>query len=366
MPHSTSRISGTHRSAFKLHVTTLFALLVFAISGAWSPVRAQGPALWIAHPAAPNAVGGVIEVRPYFLTKSGVPNRVRIASALAPLANTAGIAFQPNGNLWLSTFTGPTNGGNALLRFTPTQLNNLSTGVHPHPTPSAIIKSSSYFGAILGVVFDSQVNPNLWVVDDQNDAVYEVSHAQVIAGGTTDITPKVIITSTDLASPSFGAFDTAGNLWVSSLSNNRIVEFSASQLASPGGALLGNIVISSPSLDNPGQLQFDSAGNLWVANYGSTINPNSGTVVAFTHGQLTASGSPIAQIILSDDGSGSLDGPWGLQFDSLNRLWVSNYTTGTIVRYGTGQVLANGSPTPKVTLSGLASYSGQIIFGPRH
>jgi streptogramin lyase len=217
--------------------------------------------------------------------------------------------------------------------------------------------TSSSFGFNIGCTFDAHVN--LWIVDQGHDAIHEISHAQLVAG-TAAITPAVTITdTTDLTSPSFAAFDKAGNIWISSLSNSKLVEFSASQLGSTG-APVPHVIISSTSLNEPGQLQFDSAGNLWVTNAGNS------TVVGFTASQLASSGSPAANVVLSDDGSGSLSVPWGLQFDSLGRLWVSNYETGTISKFGPGELKATGSPTPRTFLTGLPQFAAQITFGPRY
>jgi hypothetical protein len=199
-------------------MTLLFVSLVLAISGAWAPAQATGPALWMASaqqtvPPLPGDTGGVIQVRPHKLITSHVPRFIKIGSQLEPLANSGGLAFQPNGNLWITTFTLQANGGNAILKFTPTQLTNLSTGVHPHPKPAATITSTS-FGLILGAVFDAHVN--LWVVDAMNGAVHEISHGQLVAATAagTPITPAVTITDpTDLSAPAFATFDVAGDLW---------------------------------------------------------------------------------------------------------------------------------------------------------
>lgn len=345
-------MGGTHRSAFKIRVTTMWASLVFLIiSGGWSPARAVGPALWIASPeptGITGAVGGLVELRPAQLTQSGKPHQVRITEPGLPLANAAGIAFQPNGNLWVTTLN------NTLLKFTPLQLNNLS--IHPHPIPAASITSSSFM-LILGCLFDTQVN--LWIVDPVANAVHEISHAQ-LANGTANLTPAAtIIDATDLASAAFAIFDKAGNLWISSEGNSQLVEFANSQLASSGSPI-PNLVFSSPSLNAPGQMEFDSAGNLWVANSGNS------TIVEFTPYQLASSDNPAAAVVLGDDGSGSLSTPWGLQFDSLHRLWVCNYATGTISKFGPGELMVSGSPVPRVFLTGLPLFAAQIAFGPSH
>jgi streptogramin lyase len=352
MFQSKARISSVCRpAALRLLVIASLALLGLTVSGGWTAARAEGPALWMASPeqtGVTGATGGIIEVRPFQLLKSGVPKRIKIKDAFGPLANSAGIAFQPNGALWVTTLN------NTVLKFTPAQLSNLS--VVPHPKPKVKITSSS-FGFNIGCAFDSHVN--LWIVDSLNDAIHEISHAQ-LAAGTAEVTPAVTITdTTDLTSPSFAAFDATGDIWISSLSNSKLVEFSASQLANSGSPI-PNVIISSTSLNEPGEIAFDGSGNLWVTNAGND------TVVEFTAAQLTATGSPAANVVISDDGSGSLATPWGLQFDDTQRLWVFDYMSGHVVKYGPGQLAATGSPTPRITLTGLPLFSAQIIFGPKH
>jgi sugar lactone lactonase YvrE len=296
--------------------------------------------------------GAIKELRPGMLTKSAAPTPISITSG--SLSDVGGIAFDKSGNLWATTFG---TGDNTVLEFTKKQLNHLAKT--PNPTAAATITSSS-FSVILGCVFDT--HGNLWLVDaGGNGSVHEISKAQ-LAMGSADITPAVTITSgTTLASPAFGAFDKTGNLWVSSLGTSSVVEYSVSQLTTSGDKA-PSVIVQSSFLGEPGQLQFDSKGNLWVANEHDDI------VVEFTKAQLASSGSPDPMVILSNPTAGApnLATPWGLQFDSDGNLWVFNYTTGTIVKFKPAQLRASGSPLPKIVLSGLPLYSGQLTFGPRY
>jgi streptogramin lyase len=336
-------------SALRLFLAASLALLWLVVGGGSAPARAQGPALWLASPSqGAGTVGGLIEIRPFALTVSGAPHQVKLISGAAPLANAAGLAFAPSGAVWVCTLD------NKILKFNPGQLSNLA--INPHPTPVRRFTNTAALGVSIGCTFDSHVN--LWIVDN-GDAIHEISHAQ-LAAASGPIAPAVTITnSTDLTSPSFPLFDSAGNLWVSSLDNSHLVRFSAAQLTASGSPT-PPIIISSNDLNQPGQMAFDSSGNLWVTNAGNS------TVVSFTPAQLAASGAPAANVVLGDDGSGSLSTPWGLTFDSSNRLWVSNYTTGTLSKYGPGQLTASGSPTPRKSLTNLPMFAAQITFGPRY
>ncbi len=57
-----------------------------------------------------------------------------------------------------------------------------------------------------------------------------------------------------------------GNLWVSNLLSDEIIEYTASQLGTTSSPTPA-ITITSTALNNPEGLAFDSSGNLWVANY---------------------------------------------------------------------------------------------------
>jgi len=345
-------------------VSASLALLLILFSGFRSSARAAGPALWIAspqqQPGPPGAVGGLIELRPGQLKASGTPTQVTIEEGAEPLANSSGIVFQANGAAWVCTLN------NTLLKFSPGQLSNLAAV--PLPKPKVTI-SSNQFGFNIGCTMNAF--GALWVVDAMHNAVHKYTRAQLLSatatGGNVDMDPKVTITDdVDLSSPAFAAIDSAGNLWVSSFSNNKLVEFAADQLGATGSPA-PHVVISSPSLDGPGQPAFDSSGNLWVTN---ALN---NTVVKFTPAQLAATGNPTATAVISDDGSNSLVTPWGCTFDDVGRLWVYNYGTSssvatTISKFGPAQLAANGasSPTPHIVLSGLPPFAAQITFGPRY
>ncbi len=138
-----------------------------------------------------------------------------------------------------------------VLEFTPAQLRQLATT--SDPTPAVTITSSS-FGETVGCTFDK--NGNLWVVEAAGivQGIHQISKAQLNAG-SGDITPAITITSTaTFLFPNFAIFDKSGNLWITEEDNSKIVQFTPNQLTSSGDKAPA-VVLSdngSGSLDTPG------------------------------------------------------------------------------------------------------------------
>ncbi|HEY6474681.1 MAG TPA: hypothetical protein VIY26_17430 [Acidimicrobiales bacterium] len=79
-------------------------------------------------------------------------------------------------------------------------------------------------------------------------------------------------------------------------------------------------------------------------------NYSGATVTEFTPDQLATSGSPTPAVTLSDDGSGSLDGPVGLAFTPSGDLWVADFNGATLDEFTPAQLAANGAPAPAVMI----------------
>jgi streptogramin lyase len=264
----------------------------------------------------------------------------------------AGLAFDSSGNLWATVVPDLAE----VVEFTPEQLKSLN--VNPSPTPAATITSTSTFTTMYaspsGCTFDKQ--GNLWVVDYYHGSIDELSKEQ-LAAGSADVTPPVVITSPALDGPEFIAFDKDGNAWVSVNINSTIVKYSASQLTS-GGTKSPEVVLSddgSGSLNGPGQIAFDRGGNLWVPSFFTN------TVLEYAKSQLTSSGKPAPRVKLR---SAALLGPWGAVFDNSDNLVVMNYSDGTIVKFTAQQLKGSGQRKPKVIVAG-PGMTFQITFGPR-
>jgi sugar lactone lactonase YvrE len=309
-----------------------FAIVCAIASQAWAAN------LWVSYYGSDH----IDSYSPKQLAHSGAP----APTQLNPSATATGLAFDKHHNLWAVL------GDDAVAEFSAAQVKNLSS--NSAPTPIVVITSTSTFSDIIGCNFDRQ--GNLWVVDGENKSIDEISKAQ-LAAGSADVTPAIVISSTDLFFPNFVTFDKKGNAWIDSENNSEIAEFSAAQLRS-GGSKTPAVVISddgSGSLEFPGEIAFDSKGNLWVPNYGNE------TVVEFAKTDLATSGSPTPMVTLS---SSIFNGPWGLAFQGSGKLIVMNYADAKIVKFTAKQFKSSGAPVPGIVVQGKGTENYQITFGP--
>jgi len=213
----------------------------------------------------------------------------------------SGLAFDPSGNLWLTSNapSGPTD--RRILKFAASRL-RLSD---PNPTPEVTIRGySSWYSSAL-------------------------------------------------------AFDRAGNLWVADFVNDRLVKFSPSQLLTDGSpapsTTLSNVGPGNP-LNHPIDLAFDADGNLWASNLGSE-QPSE--LVMYTATQALAGGSPNPAIRIARP---TLGGSRGLAFDAGGGLWMA--VPGALARFSRSQLFGGGAPTPQIVQDGSLMMPAALIFDP--
>jgi hypothetical protein len=167
--------------------------------------------------------------------------------------------------------------------------------------------------------------------------------------------PNVTIGFTGFVRPAHAVFDIKGDLWVSDFLSNAVFEYTLAQLAVGGPIVIPNLIpnvelTSNPAFTGPIGIAFDAAGDLWIANTGTT------TIFEFNAASLpTAAGSTVTltpNVILSDDGNGSIHAPWELVFDTAGNLWSSNSAMPfTLVEFAKSVLGTSGSPVPAVTIS---------------
>lgn len=217
-------------------------------------------------------------------------------------------------------------------------------------SPNAtLINASNDLNEPWGIIFDS--GKNLWVSNVGNGTLTWFTFAQ-LKGLKKNDDPAAAVVISGLDRPEGMAFDVSGNLWVANEENAELLEFTPSQLESSGSPT-PNIVFSSADLESPVGIVFDDAGDIWVGD------DFENELVMFTASQLAAGGTRPATVILSDDGSGSLDSPEPVTFDADGSLWVANNSDptqdlGSVVKFTADQLAASGDPTPAVMLTATA------------
>lgn len=186
----------------------------------------------------------VVKVTPAQLAAGGtVDPGVAVGNDGASLPDPCGLAFDADGNLWVS------NVGGGIVRFTPAQL--AASG-----TPAPDVQLGSAGGAPLsacGIAFDG--DGRLWIGDFGTDTVLGYTPAQLAASGAP--TPAVTLGSdgASLDGPLALAFDDGGALWVNSSGSESLERFAPAQLAA-SGAPTPDVAIATGASSGVGGLAF--------------------------------------------------------------------------------------------------------------
>ena len=229
---------------------------------------------------------------------------------------------------------------NSVAEFKPNKLQ-----ISDETNPSRVLVSAD-LDEPWGLIFDSR--NNLWVSNIGNGTLTEFTLKQ-LKGLKKNDAPEAAVVISGLDRPEGLAFDGAGNLWVANEGNGQLLEFTASQLRTTGSPV-PNALTDPSELRQPVGIAFDHSENLWVSD------DHFQQVLMFTKTQLAAGGSQSATVLLTDDGSGSIDECEPLIFDKSGDLWMGNNEDpvqhlGSVVKFTPGQLAHSGSPTPAVMLT---------------
>jgi sugar lactone lactonase YvrE len=208
--------------------------------------------LWVANPAMVNST--VVEFSASQLGASGSPTPAVTLSGAA-LNGPEGLAFDFGGNLWVVNA-----GSSTVIEFTPNQL-----GASGSPTPAVTLSATG--GSLnnpVGLAFDP--NGNLWVANYTSSTVVAFTPSQLVPSGSPMPVVTLSPAGGSLSGPEGLAFDGSGNLWVANNTSSTVVEFVMNQLGSPTPQV--TLSATTGSLNRPVGLVFDLSGNLWVANGG--------------------------------------------------------------------------------------------------
>src|SRR5262249_51492801 len=143
--------------------------------------------------------------------------------------------------------------GTNVVEYNPAQLGAGTGATAPH-----VSINSEAFGTPQGVAFDP--NGNLWVMDPSGmvngaatPALFEFSAAQLAALATDNAPePVAVITSSFMKTPRQAVIDTLGNAWIADTDSNTLLVFSAAQLSQAGTHMIGPVlVITSQQFNGP-------------------------------------------------------------------------------------------------------------------
>jgi len=228
---------------------------------------------------------------------------------------------------------------------------------------------------------------NLLISDAGNQRIRQVSNGIIqtwVGGGNGgDGGPA---TSGTLANPYNVAEDSAGNVYVADMANNRIRMITPSGVISTvagngnAGYTGDNGPATSATLNGPLGVAIDTANNIWIADTNNVVIRE---VNAATHIITTVAGNGSACVpstaSCGDGGpatSGNLSEPIAIALDSFNNLYIADYTVhrvrevsgGIISTFaGTGQQgrIGDGGPANKAKLnhpSGVAADSSGRVY----
>jgi hypothetical protein len=276
--------------------------------------------------------------------------------------------------LWVANSGGPN-----VLEFSGGQT---SSGSVTSPKPTLINMSGSFFSP-QDTVFDSK--NNLWVVDggdgtgDATEGVFMFTNAQLRSLGTDDRpTPTFAITNSvgvpGFVFPQFGVFDRLGNLYVADPGVDVIFVFTAAQLTSGSGTgLVPAAVFQISGSTGILGLAFNK-GNLYLADNGDAqIFVVNSAHIPTSGGTATSPTLVSADVTLSSNHNAtfaSIDGPWGLVFDTAGDLFFSNegiiLNSGpSVVEFAASSLTASGTPTPTLQFIPKTSRAGASISDPQ-
>lgn len=217
--------------------------------------------LWVGASNTPSGAT-LLSFGPALLDSSGVSS----ATVAAKTDGSDGFTFDPFGNVWI---LGGTTADPPVARYPAASL-----ATDGDKTPDIIIDSPSFGNGFPGpkvIAFDA--DGNLWVSVFAGDKVVKIAAAALTTPGTS--APTATVEEGGISAPMGLAFDLAGNLWVAANGAATVMRINAAHLTTSGAGADLTITALTPSpvigtLSSPLGLAFDGAGNLWV-NYDGIV-----------------------------------------------------------------------------------------------
>jgi streptogramin lyase len=217
------------------------------------------------------------------------------------------------------------------------------------------------------------------------DKMVNGAAAEAVLGQPDFLTNTTGTSSIKMARPYGITVDAAGRLWVSDLSNNRVLRFdNASTIASGSAAnrVLGQADfatgtvntggISASTMSAPIGVYVDAAGRLWVAERDNK------RILRFDNAATKSSGDPADGVLGEPNFTTNTGGrsaslvtrAYGITGDASGRVWVSDRDNNRVLRFDSAATKANGAAANGVIGqlnfdSSLVALTQSGLSGPR-
>jgi sugar lactone lactonase YvrE len=217
------------------------------------------------------------------------------------------------------------------------------TIVPAEATPSVVVSGpNSYSKTISSTQTLGGLAPGLYTIVADSVVATDSIIGTYTDTGNVSVTPVAVVAGvTHSISVTYAIKDRVGALWVANNFYQTIGGLAANQLRLTSPTVPADTLATS--VGGPAGLALDPAGNMWVSSWSSD------SLVMYTPAaRNNSAGSAPSRVIVS----GALDNPNGIAFDAHGSLWVANCFGGNILGYSAGQLAAGGSQAPEVTISG--------------
>jgi YVTN family beta-propeller protein len=253
---------------------------------------------------------------------------------------TGAVAFDSSGNLWVADYY-----NNRVLEFSPPFTSGMAASLvlgQPGFTSSTGTTTATGMKEPFAVTFDQ--SGNLWVSDMMNNRVLEFvkgsgftnGQAASVVLGQPNFTASAMATNqTGLWEPAGVAFDQSGDLWVADMMNSRVLEFTPPFT----NGMAASTVLGEPSFDTSSGSGRVSQYSMWSPQ-GVAVDSSGNLWVADTMNSRVLEFTPpfangmAASFELGQ--SARFNGPESLGFDPSGNLWVADSDNNRVLEFAKG------------------------------